>query len=76
MNQAAAVVETIKAVSEAIREAGEIPSGHLYALLCGFMSFSDYEAIISLLKRAGLIKENALNLLIWTGPTISKEATK
>lgn len=55
-----AVIALIKAILEAIREAGEkgIPSGHLYAVLMGKMSLSTYENIIASLKERGLIAES------------------
>ena len=40
----------IKLVADCIREAGEIPSGHLYALLMGHgCTLAQYESIIGIL---------------------------
>ena len=63
-------VETKKALAiamtlaDAIRELGEIPSGHLYARVMGYMSLDVYTAIIRALKGAGLVEETN-NLLTW-----------
>lgn len=51
-----AAVQIMKAVAEAIREAGSIPSGHLYALLMGKMSLGSYEKMIDAMQRMGIIK--------------------
>jgi hypothetical protein len=57
------------AVSEAIREAREIPSGTLYAMLVGKVDLQGYEAMIRNLKNAGLVEEKA-HLLKWIGPEL------
>lgn len=62
-------LEMVFAVSEAIREAGEVPSGTLYAFLMGRVSLEGYNKIIGILKGAGLIKESN-HLLAWTGPIL------
>jgi len=59
------------AVSEAIREAGTIPSGDLYAALCGKMSLEGYQAMLRTLKGAGLVAEDASHLLRWVGPRLA-----
>ena len=74
--QAKAVISAIMAVSEAIRQAGSIASGTIYAACCGSMTLGDYQAILKVLKNAGLVKENGFNLLTWTGPNIEKELKK
>lgn len=65
------VVAVILAVSEAIREAREIPSGTLYAVLCGRMTFESYQGVIRTLKNAGLVEERA-HLLRWIGPEVGR----
>ena len=62
-----AYVAIISAVAETIRERGTVPSGTLYALLMGRMTFEAYSRMIQQLKNAGLIEEKA-HLLRWTGP--------
>lgn len=53
-------------IAEAIREAGRIPSGTLYAVLMGKIDLEGYGRIIRSLQNAGLIKVVA-HELIWTG---------
>lgn len=65
---AAAFTATV-AIAEAIRELGEVPSGHLYAQLMTRMDLRTYQRIIETLKGAGLVSETA-HLLRWTGPTL------
>lgn len=62
--QASAVVETICAVGDAIRELGSVPSGHLYAHLCGSMSLEAYLRIIAILKALDMVHESG-HLLTW-----------
>lgn len=57
------------AIAEAIREAGSIPSGHLYAVVCGKLSLAAYEGIIRTIKNADLVSETA-NMLRWIGPEV------
>jgi len=58
---------TTLAVSETIRELRQVPSGELYATLCGRMSLATYDAMIATLKRTGLVTETA-HMLRWAGP--------
>lgn len=60
-------VEVIVAVGDAIREAGEIPSGTLYAILMDRLDLNSYETIIGTLVCAGLVR-NSNHLLTWIGP--------
>lgn len=55
------------AIAEAIRTAGEIPSGTLYAMVIGKMDLAAYTGIIRTLKNTGLVTESG-NLLRWAGP--------
>lgn len=72
-DQIKAAIQTLLAVAEAIRELKQVPSGTLYAQLCGIVDFESYEKIIGTLKKTGLIRETESHLLQWTGPTISEE---
>lgn len=56
------------AVAEAVREAGEIPSGTVYAAMLSRIDLAGFEALIRTLKGAGLISETA-HMLRWIGPT-------
>jgi hypothetical protein len=57
------------AVGDCIRDLGHpVPSGELYANMCGHLSLSEYEGILGILTGAGLIKVEHF-LITWTGPT-------
>jgi hypothetical protein len=68
-NQVKAALAVTLAVAEAIREAGEIPSGTLYSMLISKVDLQGYEAMIRNLKNAGLVEEKA-HLLKWIGPIL------
>lgn len=55
------------AVGECIRDAGPLPSGHLYARLMGKMTLERYQQIIAVLKNAEMVKEEH-HELTWIGP--------
>ena len=55
--QIEAGIETVLAVAEAIKSLGSVPSGHLYERVTGFLSLDQYNQIIGILKKQGLIKE-------------------
>lgn len=59
-----AVIETVRTIGLAIKQAGNIPSGHLYAQVCGAMSLETYNFCISKLKEAKVIEEKNY-LLTW-----------
>ena len=67
--QVAAAFQATAAMAEAIRTLGEVPSGTLYANVCGHMELGTYEKIIQTLKNAGLVSESA-HLLRWIGPKL------
>lgn len=54
-----AAIELARAVVDVIKGAGEegIPSGHLYAMVCGKLSLETYNSLIDLLKRSKLVTE-------------------
>ena len=60
----------VQAVGDAIRDLGRVPSGHLYARLMGHFTLEQYGAIIDVLKRAGLVREEC-HELIWVEPAIN-----
>ena len=64
--QRQALVDVLVILGQAIREAGEIPSGHLYAMLMGKMGLNTYTQMITLLKKQGLVSEE-YHLLKWVG---------
>ncbi len=63
-------VDVILAVSEAIRTAKQIPSGHLYSMLIGKIDIDGYTSIIRILKNAKLVSES-MNMLTWIGPEVN-----
>ncbi len=64
-----AALGAVLALSEAIRGLGEVPSGVLYANVCGHLSINAYEGAVGVLKRAGLVSE-ANHVLRWIGPEV------
>jgi hypothetical protein len=62
-----AATEVILAVAECIRDLGEVPSGHLYAQLCGLMTLEQYSQIIEIIVSTGRVRESN-HLLTWVGP--------
>ncbi len=63
-------VDAVLAVSEAIRQAHQLPSGVLYAHLLGIVSMEGYLMALGILKRAGLIEIGASHMIRWIGPEI------
>ena len=59
-------VRIVRAVAEVIRELGEVPSGHLYARLMGVLSLDQYQQVVSVLVRAGLVRSQH-DCLTWIG---------
>ena len=63
-------IKIVAAVAEAIRELGEVPSGHLYANLMSKLSLAQFEQVLGVLKGAGLVRESNAHLLTWIGPAL------
>lgn len=61
-----AALEVTKAIADMIKEVGSVPSGELYARCMGSLTLDQYQGVIRLLKRTGLVKESN-NLLTWVG---------
>ncbi len=74
---AAAAVKLAAIVAEAILAMGEqgIPSGHLYARLMGTITLDDYNTILGVLKKAGMVSES-YHLLRWTGTPAQADRMK
>jgi len=66
--QILAAYEMTFAVAETIREAGEVPSGTVYAALIGRVDLEGYNGLLRNLKNAGLVEETPAHLLRWVGP--------
>lgn len=64
MKESELLTEMLVAIGRAVKEAGDagIPSGHVYARLMGLLSLDQYNQILSLMVRAGVI-ENENHLL-------------
>jgi len=54
-------------VADAIKEAKQIPSGHLYAAVMAVVDLQTYNKIIDTLKGAGLVTE-CNHMLTWIEP--------
>ena len=61
--------------SQTIRELGSVPSGHLYARVMDTLSLSQYQQVIGLLKREGLVLESG-HLLTWAEPEVRRASTR
>ena len=61
-----AALEIVRAVGEAIKELGEVPSGVLYAHLMRIMSLTAYQMVIETLCRSGLVSVSN-NVIKWEG---------
>lgn len=69
-DQKKAAFNAILVVTEAIREAHEIPSGALYALLMAKgCTFEAFERIIRMIVNTGLVRKSG-DLLTWVGPEV------
>lgn len=62
-------VQATGAIAEAIRELGTVPAGTLYAHLMSKFSIQQFDAIIAILVKAGLVS-NIGHQLRWIGPQI------
>ena len=62
----AARLHFIRILADSVKEAGRIPSGHLYAAVMGIATLEAYQSCVETLKRSGLIKE-VNHELIWVG---------
>jgi hypothetical protein len=64
--QVTATIRVVSALAEAIRDLGQVPSGHLYASVMGMMNLSQFQEAIGILIKAGLV-EDRHHLLVWVG---------
>ncbi len=67
--QLKAGLNIVLAVTEAIREAREVPAGTLYAVLVGKIDIQGFDKIIRIITNAGLIERRG-DLLCWIGPEV------
>lgn len=68
--QLTAGFDFVRSVAEAIRLAGEIPAGVLYAVIMDKVSLEGFDKIINMLTEAGLVQRTVGHVLVWTGPQI------
>jgi hypothetical protein len=68
--QLRAAFDMTTATVEAIREAGEIPAGSIYVMLCGHLSKRAFDAMIDQILATGLVSRNERHMLKWIGPEI------
>lgn len=67
-------LQVVLAITETIREMGAVPSGHLYAPLTGKLTLEQYQRIIGVIKRAGLVRVAPSGLITWIGPAGGQHA--
>ena len=62
-----AILDASFALRDAIKDLGQVPAGHLYAMVCMHkMSAATFDGLIGLLVKAGLVGRKD-HLLIWKG---------
>jgi hypothetical protein len=62
-------ISIIKAVADTIQEMGEAPNGIVYAAMMDFVTFEQYQDILNVIERAGLVSiSEGRELLTWIGP--------
>lgn len=61
---AQAIKDLILCLLEAIKEAGQIPDGHLYAQVMQYVGFETYSMAIDILVESGRVKK-VNHMLIW-----------
>ncbi len=66
-DQIRAALELMRAVIEAVRDAGRIPEGTIYAALCGSLSHSAFESMMARILGTGLVRREPSHLLVWVG---------
>lgn len=68
--QAAAAIQIVFALSEAVRDLGEVPAGTLYAASLDKLSLEDFEAAVGILTRSGVVRRDG-DLLVWNAKPLS-----
>lgn len=61
-------MDMLLAVAEAVREAGKIPAGHVYAVLQGRVDLAGFNKLVGILEGAGVVKYLPSHELRWVGP--------
>lgn len=68
-DQVKAAFGVVVAITEAIREAKEIPAGTLYAVLCDKVDLAGFERIVGIITGSGMVEKRG-DLLRWIGPEV------
>jgi hypothetical protein len=58
-------MQILIAVGQAIRELKTVPAGHLYARLMGKMDLEQFDAMIGVLEKQGLVKRTSDHQIAW-----------
>lgn len=66
-SQIASAVSALTEITRAIHDLGEVPAGHLYAVLCGHMTLDQFESAMRIICNTGLVDRHG-DLLRWVGP--------
>lgn len=61
-----AAMELMATAVGAIRDAGSMPSGHLYAAMSNHLTMGGYEAMLRQILRTGLVRQHG-DVLDWVG---------
>lgn len=56
------------AVSETVRELGEVNEGVLYSVLMGKMDLASFERLLGVLVNAGVVERKPMGVIKWVGP--------
>jgi hypothetical protein len=63
--QAKAGLSLVVAVAETVKDLGEVHSGTLYAALMDRMTLTQFDRVLDIMKRAGMVTQKD-NLLRWS----------
>lgn len=63
-------LKLLEALTRVLSEVGEVPSGTVYSALIGKVTLADYQAVLSLMERIGVIKVDSNHMIRWTGPKL------
>lgn len=64
-----AACSVLGAIADALRNAGKLPAGELYAVLMAHgCTHEQFERLIGSMVRVGLVRRDASHMLHWTGP--------
>lgn len=70
--QIKAVLNVMIAITDAIREAREIPAGHLYAAVMEHVDLATFESIVARIVATRIVECRG-HLLVWVGPAVAAD---